>query len=205
MSYSKNFKILMINEGVDLSPSNTKYDKGGATEFGIASKIWSKEYAEITSLKTYNEKIDYASKFYRKEFWDIIQGDKIDFENDLLALHLFDMSVNHGIIESVKMLQEIIKITIPSTIIDGKVGKQVLIGIHVIQNNILSAKYIQARVDCYENLTSDKLKNFKDKKANDLTINTLEAEKELRYIFEENQGWINRVHNTDFYYKTIKN
>lgn len=109
---------------------NDPDDKGGETVSGICRKnypnlkIWKsldekdtlrKKQLYKPSEKEWNE--IYAT--YHKEYYRKIQGDYYNDEN--LALNVFDMAVNSGALNAIKMLQRLLHINV-----DGIVGKQTI-------------------------------------------------------------------------------
>lgn len=58
-------------------------------EFRSKNNLQSKDVKDITT----NEAIE----IYKQEYWDKIQGDKLDTQNPKLAIVLFDLAVNNGI------------------------------------------------------------------------------------------------------------
>ncbi len=85
-------------------------DNGGVTYAGITFKNYPhwKGWGTVFSKKrSHNEHIPeldaLVEEFYKKEFWDNIEGDKImdqEFANDL-----YDQSVNSGIKAAIKIAQ----------------------------------------------------------------------------------------------------
>lgn len=90
-------------------------------------------------------------------------------DSELLALHLFDMSVNAGARRSNKLMQEIVGVTV-----DGIIGVNTVKAINANKKDLLGL-YEQARINFYEAIAKKYPKNKK-------------------YI----QGWINRVNSTTF-------
>lgn len=76
--------------------SDSKSDRGGATQFGISSKSWPKEFATVKSLVDAgraDEAEAFTRDFYKRNFWDPIGGDSLPPQ---LATIVFDSAVNHG-------------------------------------------------------------------------------------------------------------
>jgi len=140
---------------------NHKNDPGGVTKFGICQKSYPN--LDIKNLTT-----DQASEIYHIDYWlpmklDLIEG------NELLKLHLFDMGVNSGIRNAIKLLQAIVETT-P----DGIMGKTTAYSVAKYGKSIVN-DYITARKHYYTRLIemNPKLKDFE-------------------------KGWMNRVDNTKF-------
>ena len=103
--FNKCIKIILKNEGGYVwNPDDT----GGETNYGISKK----QYPNL-DIKNLSKKK--ATEIYRKDYWDKIQGDKINDEK--LALNIFDCSVNCGIRRAVKMIQGVCFVCE-----DGKLG-----------------------------------------------------------------------------------
>ena len=70
------------------------YDRWGKnTSFGITERYYPAQYKEISSLKTREEKVQYAKKFYKKEFWYKLNCDLVEFPLNII---IFDTAVNMG-------------------------------------------------------------------------------------------------------------
>ncbi|MCD6220689.1 hypothetical protein J7K25_00825 [bacterium] len=70
------------------------YDKYGEnTTFGITERWFPKEYKEITSLKSVEEKVKYAKRFYKEKFWYRFNCDLMQFPLNIIV---FDTAVNMG-------------------------------------------------------------------------------------------------------------
>ncbi len=90
-------KIVSIEGGFIDDPK----DPGGATKFGISQRAYPQE--NIASLT-----LDRAKEIYRRDYWDKVLGDCIP---DPLSCFVFDAAVNHGVKQSIIMLQNALKIT----------------------------------------------------------------------------------------------
>lgn len=93
-------------------------DTGGETYMGISRK-WFPAWAGWSIVDTYkplkpgqviqNTRLMEAVKgFYKKEFWDKLNGDSID--DQLIAERLYDFGVNAGVGRSIKQIQEVLGI-----------------------------------------------------------------------------------------------
>lgn len=91
-------------------------DRGGETYKGIARKFWPKwdgwkiidEYKKTHKLKNgdfiKNSDLDQlVLDFYKKEFWDVVGGDKIEDQNT--ANTLYDFGVNAGYGRSIQNIE----------------------------------------------------------------------------------------------------
>lgn len=72
------------------------YDPGGETKYGISKK--SHPDLDIESLT-----LDQAKEIYRKEYWDNVNGDAMEWPFDLI---LFDTAVNMGYKRAMILYQE---------------------------------------------------------------------------------------------------
>ena len=147
-------RIILQNEcGSGNGYINDKDDRGGQTIYGITRrnhpelKIWN----SIDQLPTVKEKKAYRAnkeeieevrmiywKYYRK-----LQCD--NFNNDCLALQLFDMSVNAGTVTAAKLLQEVLGITK-----DGIVGEQTITTANLKRN--VTEAYKEKRREYYKSI-----------------------------------------------------
>ncbi len=96
--YSENFeKAMEYLLGVEGGYSNNKYDRGGATNYGITQSTYD-GYNKSNGFKIKNVAnitIDEAKTIYYKNYWLASSADRITDLN--LALVLFDSAVNHGV------------------------------------------------------------------------------------------------------------
>ncbi len=86
--------------------------------------------------------------FYKAQYWDVVEGDKISFINYALACELFDSAVLLGVKEASKLLQNSInKVIVNKTldvellVVDGKIGSKtmkILRKVRAFINSILS-------------------------------------------------------------------
>ena len=157
--FLKCIEVVLRNEGGYV---NDPKDPGGETNFGISKKSY--PALDIKALTR-----DQAIEIYFNDYWL-----KLPFEDvtpDLLALHMFDMSVNTGSKIAVKILQSILRIDK-----DGILGTDTLQQIERYENpQRLVNLYIDARKDFYKSLAASRT-----------GLNVF-----LR-------GWTNRVKNTNF-------
>ena len=88
-------------------------DPGGCTNFGISLRFLREvndiRLKQIGIFHPVDEKtiedltLDQAQKLYFSEFWQSTPLDKL--QNGIIAKYIFDMCVNHGISEAVKLTQ----------------------------------------------------------------------------------------------------
>jgi lysozyme family protein len=70
-------------------------DRGGETKYGISK-------ATYPSLDIKNLTIDQAKGIYKNDFWNEVRAEEF---NSPIRYLLFDMAVNHGQVNAVKILQ----------------------------------------------------------------------------------------------------
>ena len=111
MSFEIAYKKTMVHEGLY---SNDSVDFGGETVKGISRRFhpdWSgwgiidyyKQFENFRDLLKNSKKLgDSVKAFYKKNYWDIFDGDEI---NSLIAIEMFDTAVNMGIKKSILFLQ----------------------------------------------------------------------------------------------------
>lgn len=98
---------------------NHEKDTGGMTNLGITKTAW-EEYAGRESSEDEMRAIDKSSaeKFYKKMYWDKMQGDKLPAGIDYC---IFDASVNSGVSKASKWAQQCVGANI-----DGIIGVKTL-------------------------------------------------------------------------------
>lgn len=105
---------------------NDKDDAGGETYLGISRKYnptWKgwvfidklkKKYytnKELTNaLKNNNSVNKYAKELYKTKYWDVMNLD--DISSQKIAHQMFDIAVNSGISNSVKIMEEVLKLPV---------------------------------------------------------------------------------------------
>ena len=88
-------------------------DPGGTTNFGISLRFLREVnldslkragiFGEVTKQTVIDLTLEQAKSLYFSEFWNHCPFDRI--QNGILAEYIFDMCVNHGIAEAVKLTQ----------------------------------------------------------------------------------------------------
>ncbi len=106
--------LVSPNEGGWVNDSD---DTGKETYCGIARAFWPnwEGWKIVDSLKNkhgipvgYKQHVDLAAlvdSFYRKNFWDKVDGDSI--ASQAIANQVMDAAVNEGIIKAIKRLQSV--------------------------------------------------------------------------------------------------
>lgn len=94
--------------------------RSGCTKFGIATNTYPNE--DIRNLD-----LARAGQLYRRDFWNVMRGDRID--SQILAGELFDWGVNQGIRTAIKRTQEACNLAYypaPPQPVDGSMGPATL-------------------------------------------------------------------------------
>jgi lysozyme family protein len=112
MTYSDNFnKAVKLVLEVEGGLSNSSWDNGGLTKFGISKKAYPN--LDIATLTR-----DQAIQIYHNDYWRRCRCDELPFP---LALVVFDSAVNQGTGAAAKFLQLALGVTA-----DGVIGGQTL-------------------------------------------------------------------------------
>lgn len=115
--------------------SNDKYDAGGKTKFGITDQVATANGKNVETLTK-----EEAIEIYKKQYWDLIQGDNIKCQG--IALILFDLAVNSGVGRAGMVLQDALNIQNkvgsewPNMKVDGILGP---VTMHTL-NELIPAK-----------------------------------------------------------------
>ena len=101
-------------------------DRGGETYKGIARKFhpkwegWkiidSRKPLKHGQILNDTKLDDMVTRFYKKEYWDVIDGDKI--QDQKIANTLYDFGVNAGYGRSIKNIQIVLKFPVTGKITD---------------------------------------------------------------------------------------
>jgi lysozyme family protein len=82
--------------------SNHPKDKGGRTIYGISVVFHPAAYYQIKRAKTKEEEFKFVKDFYYKEYWNPLYD---ELKDAVLAVRIFDLSVNIGRERTVYLLQ----------------------------------------------------------------------------------------------------
>jgi lysozyme family protein len=131
-------KALTKTLGIEGPYSHDKNDPGGETYYGISRRYhpswegWGVVDSWRTGKLDDNEReiylLEAVQSFYRYQFWDRFQGDKVAEVAEKIAIELFDTSVNMGVSRAVGFLQTALNMqnlygkTYPDIEVDGKLG-----------------------------------------------------------------------------------
>lgn len=125
------FAYVLQNEGGD---SNDAADKGGRTRFGITAEVAQQNGYDVTKLT-----LDQAKDIYRKRYW-LFDG----LRERRLAMKLFDVVVNFGIVGGVKIIQRAVGVQA-----DGIWGTQTEAAIARMNTEDVIEKVSQSASDHY--------------------------------------------------------
>lgn len=159
---TSNFKeaisITLKNEG---GLSNNKEDLGGITKYGISLRFLKELDIDINGDGSINGKdiqdmtLDEAESIYKTQFWDKLNIGSID--NPAIANKVFDLSVNMGGFEAIKLLQRAINLGIQMQIKeDGIIGSMTLNILNNVNLPYLLNSYKQLAYNFYKELVLKK-------------------------------------------------
>lgn len=136
---------------------NDPEDPGGETYSGVARKMHSKwdGWTTIDMLKRasgFPANLDKdadlqedITNFYRINFWDKINGDKID--NQFVAESIFDFAVNGGVRTSASLAQMVVGVKS-----DGVIGKDSIAAINAFDPEYFLSAFTVAKIARYVNI-----------------------------------------------------
>lgn len=117
LKFEKAFRYLISNEGGFADVSG---DPGGKTKYGISQKSY--PYLDIEKLS-----LEESKKIYYRDFW--LKGRCEEIEDELLAIQVFDFSVNLGIRNATISLQRALRCQGINVQEDGVWGAQTHSGV----------------------------------------------------------------------------
>ena len=115
-NFDASFDLLIASEGGYV---NNPKDPGGETNLGVTKAAWAaylRRPVAAGEMKKLTK--DMVKPFYKTEYWNKVQGDKLPIGIDYLA---FDFAVNAGTGQSAKFLQRACGATE-----DGQIGTNTL-------------------------------------------------------------------------------
>lgn len=134
MSFDSAFEIVIGNEG---GYSAHPQDPGGETKYGIAQR--SHPHINIQELT-----IEQAKSIYLSEYWGPICGDSLP---PSVAVHVFDAAVNHGVLQSIKLMQRALLVDD-----DGIIGPATLRAARLVDADKFCRRFCAARLTFYTSL-----------------------------------------------------
>lgn len=125
--FDKAFEYVINFEGGFVSHSN---DPGGDTKFGISRKSYPS--LDIKNLTIYD-----AKEIYRRDFW--LKSKCNLLHNEKIAIKFFDIAVNTGISNAVRLLQRAILASGVQLIEDGIIGSETIKYANLCNQEVLLA------------------------------------------------------------------
>lgn len=144
-------KVLPTLDAIEGGYANDPDDPGGETKFGISKRSY-------PDLDIKNLEYEDAVAIYKRDFWDKLKLDEV--ENQTVAEAIFDMAVNSGPSNAVKMAQELV-----GAKVDGKIGPETLGKLNEADPAVLLDQYADSRLGYYEDLAKRKPKQRKHLKS----------------------------------------
>lgn len=147
--------ITLKNEG---GFSDNREDHGGVTKYGISFRFLIDNGIDINKDGLINGKdiqdltLDEAISIYKTQFWDKFNMGLI--QNQKVADKVFDLSVNIGSYEAIKLLQESINehLFLFGIKEDGILGPKTLQFLNGIDSNLVLGTYKDLACSFYEDL-----------------------------------------------------
>lgn len=125
------FRWALITEGGEVDDAD---DRGGHTKYGISKKAY-------PSLNISRLTKEMAKDLYFRDYWLRSNADDMPAPLDIAV---FDGAVNHGVRTSVKLLQQVLSVTV-----DGIAGRQTLGAIAKHDPRDLTSSYLSERARYY--------------------------------------------------------
>jgi lysozyme family protein len=133
--FQKAYKKMLEAEGFY---SNDPFDPGGETFLGI-SRYWHPSWPGWQMIDKFGVEAlppfvvqnlyDLAEKFYKVQFWDRCQGDKLADLSPAISEKIFNTAVNLSVTDSIRWLQDSMNLLnintelYPDILVDGRIGK----------------------------------------------------------------------------------
>lgn len=171
--FEKAFAATMQHEGGQLV--NDRLDPGGMTYFGISRCYWPSWYgwqmidnalANNTPLSLVDGLADSVSNFYRVNFWDRFQGEKVSGLSQKVASEIFDFAVNCGLTNAVKSIQENLnllnrnQVIYNDVVVDGLCGPATIHALESLLCDIRKSREQQESV-LATMINSDQIQHYK--------------------------------------------
>ena len=134
-------------------------DTGGTTKYGISCN-WAKAIVpDCTDEFIRNLTPDQAKELYKKHFWDPYLWFKI--ADQTVANKLFDMAVNMGPQQAIRLGQLAVGDCGTKVTVDGILGDQTVSSLNLCNCETILTKLINRQVDFYQGLANGNPKKFK--------------------------------------------
>lgn len=134
MTFNTAVELVLKHEGGYIDHPS---DPGGETKYGISKRSY-------PSIDIKNLTKTQAIGIYKIDYWDKIKGDHL--ENTLSTI-LFDMAVNMGISQAVKLLQKACDV-----VQDGIISPNTIAASKRLNGRIMAEKLTQERIMFYASL-----------------------------------------------------
>ena len=140
--FEEAIEIVLRHEGGYVHDSD---DPGGETNFGISKRSY--PHLDIAKLT-----LEDAIKLYRRDWWDPYPFYEVIPHPDV-AIKLFDLAVNMGTVQAVKLLQRATRATCGATLVeDGRFGPKTLEAVTWSHGHCLLAVFKAEAANFYRNL-----------------------------------------------------
>jgi lysozyme family protein len=160
MKFNEALNIVLSHEG---GYANVTGDRGGETYRGISRVNWPNwpgwQIVDQNKPLKNNQVIkntlleNLVSIFYKIQFWDAIEADKLPSSIRPLV---FDFAVNSGTKTAITSLQKVLVDTTGKKIaIDGRIGPQTIALANQLQPKVLFDNYKQARLEFYSKIVEN--------------------------------------------------
>jgi lysozyme family protein len=107
--------------GLEGGYTKSKFDRGGATKYGITEK-WLQEIMPALNIKDLT--LETAREIYHDHFWKPLRLDEL--QNQTLADEILEMCVNVGRETGVKLVQLALRFFHPEIAVDGIIGPRTI-------------------------------------------------------------------------------
>lgn len=113
--------------------SDDACDAGRPTLHGVSSVYWPEWFARVAAAVDMPARVEVLKEFYRTNFWDVMRLDGVAEEDEELVFQVFDMGVNAGVGDAVRMLQRCLNWlgSRPELVVDGRIGPKTLAAVAV--------------------------------------------------------------------------
>jgi lysozyme family protein len=132
---------------------NDPYDPGGETIFGISKRIY--PHLDIKNI-TRNQAID----IYKKQYWENTAYPLISTKLPLIAIKIFDLSVNMGNVQANRLLQRACRSIGSPLVEDGYLGPKSLKVIMNSNQDLLLCSFKSEAAGYYRVLCALKSSNY---------------------------------------------
>jgi type VI secretion system secreted protein VgrG len=128
---------------------NNPADSGGVTNFGIAYNYNKDKFSSPDDVKNMTQ--DQAVAFYKKYYWQPIQGDAITDQG--VAQVLFNWACHHGVNGAIHDMQKVLNTSFGQKLqVDGVLGNLSLSAINSVAPQALIKAYVFFNQDYLKNM-----------------------------------------------------